>query len=179
MATPHTAGPAAMTALPAGRWRVDPQASELGFMARGMFGLAPARGTFGEFGGELAVDANGARGELRIAAATLDTGNAKRDVHLRSGDFFDAAAHPTVTFSLSDVRPATDGGLTLTGLLHIHETQLQLTAPLDATLDDSNRLRLQTTLSVDRAAAGVGWSKLGMIKGKAHLHADLVLTPES
>jgi hypothetical protein len=37
---------------------------------------------------------------------------------------------------------------------------------------------LRTELAVDRAAAGVGWSKLGMIKGDAHLHAAIVLVRE-
>jgi len=34
-------------------------------------------------------------------------------------------------------------------------------------------------LDVDRAAAGLGWSKMGMIKGKAHLSAKLTLTKQA
>ncbi len=40
---------------------------------------------------------------------------------------------------------------------------------------DTDRVRLDTKLSVDREAAGVGWSKMGAIQGKAHLGATIVL----
>jgi polyisoprenoid-binding protein YceI len=165
-------------ALPHGRWRVDRNASELGFKARGAFGLVPVRGTFREFDGTLEVDEAGARGDLVIQAASLDTGMGTRDKHLRSADFFHVEEHPAVTFSLTEVTRAA-GGLTLTGRLQIRETGLNLVVPLEATQAGADRLHLRTTLSVERAAAGVGWSKLGMVQGKAHLHVALVLTRES
>lgn len=162
--------------LPAGDWRVDANASSLGFRARGMFGLVPVRGSFGDYEGTLHVDEDAARGELRIAAASLDTGNAKRDEHLRSDDFFAAAAHPTVTFSLAGIAPAAaDGHARLTGVLQIRDNQVELSAPVTIVEASPERLHLRTELAVDRAAAGVGWSKLGMIQGAAHLDAAIVL----
>jgi polyisoprenoid-binding protein YceI len=140
-----------ITQLPIGVWNVDPESSELGFGARGMFGLVPVHGHFGDFGGTLTTDNEGSRGELTVQAATLDTHNAKRDAHLRSGDFFDVESHPVFTFELTGVKPGAAGALLI------------------------DRLSLATTLDVDRAAAGLGWSKMGMIKGKAHLTARLTL----
>ncbi len=166
------------TQLPSGTWRVDPAASEVGFSARGMFGLVPVRGRFGEFDGTLTVDHDTARGELRIQATTLDTRNAKRDAHLRSADFFDIEAHPIVTFALTGAEPAADGAIAITGALRIRDTALPVQVPVQLDAADPTRVTLRTQFSVDRAAAGVGWSKLRMIQGKAHLHASITLTRE-
>jgi polyisoprenoid-binding protein YceI len=166
----------AVTELPTGTWEVDASASELGFGARGMFGLVPVHGHFGEFTGTLTVDPAGARGELLIQAASLDTHNAKRDKHLRSADFFDVEAHPTVTFELTSVKPGPDGALAVSGTLRIRENAFAITTPVSVDRNGPDRLTLTTAIDVDRAAAGVGWSKMGMIKGKAHLSAKVSLS---
>jgi polyisoprenoid-binding protein YceI len=139
-----------------------------------MFGLAPVKGTFGTVDGELTVDTSGARGELRITAATLDTRNSKRDKHLRSADFFHAEQHPTIVFTLTDITHGPGDDLLATGVLRIRDNTLEITTPLAVTAHDDH-LHLSTEISVDRTAAGLGWSKLGMIQGQAHLHAEVVL----
>jgi polyisoprenoid-binding protein YceI len=165
-----------ITVLPVGHWRVDQNGSSVGFTARGMFGLVPANGLFGDFEGELTVEPGVATGELRITAASVDTGNAKRDEHLRSADFFDVAQSPVISFRRANAETAQDAGaMTIAGELLIGQNRFALSAPLSAALLSDDRLRLSTQLSVDRGAAGVGWSKLGMIQGKAHLHATIEL----
>jgi polyisoprenoid-binding protein YceI len=161
--------------LPQGTWRVDPEASELTFSSRGTFGLIPVHGTFGAYEGELEVNGREVRGELRIQAATLNTKNKMRDKHLRSADFFHVEAHPTVTFSLIELEAAADGTLELSGSLRIRDNELAIKAPVQATRLGDDRLTLETQISVDRKAAGVGWSNLGMVQGKAHLGASIVL----
>jgi polyisoprenoid-binding protein YceI len=141
-----------------------------------MFGLVPVHGSFAAFDGTLEIEGTEARGQLQIEAATLDTNNAKRDTHLRSRDFFEVDNYPTVTFQLTDLAPAADGTLTFTGLLKIRETELRVEGPARATTLPDGRLKLETTIAVDRDAAGLSWSKMGMIKGKAQLHASIVLT---
>ena len=167
--------PTSALEVPEGTWRVDPDAGELTFGSRGVFGLVPVRGRFGAYEGELEVGGGDARGELRIDAATLDTKNKKRDDHLRSADFFHVTEHPTVTFSLNGFERTVDGTLELSGILRIRDNELAVKSPVQASWLDADRVRLETKLSVDRAAAGVGWSKLGAIQGKAHLGAAIVL----
>lgn len=166
-------------ALPQGAWRVDPSSSSVEFSARGMFGLALVKGRFTDFTGDLQVDDAGSRGELRIGAASLDTRNAMRDRHLRSSDFFDVEQHPTVTFLLHSVQAQTGGGLTFTGALQIGQNSIVVTAPLRVSTPAPDRLELGAKLDVDRAAAGVGWGKLGMIRGDAHLAVQLTLERQS
>jgi polyisoprenoid-binding protein YceI len=168
-----------LTQLPTGTWQVDVGASELSFGARGMFGLVPVHGHFAAFAGTLTVDATGTRGELQVQAATLDTHNAKRDEHLRGADFFDVEVHPTVTFELTGVKPGSDGRVIVTGVLRIRESALAIEAPVTVTPSGADRVTLTTKLDVDRAAAGVGWSKMGMIKGKAHLSAKVTLSKQA
>jgi polyisoprenoid-binding protein YceI len=170
---------APLTQLPVGVWNVDPDSSELRFGARGMFGLVPVHGHFGEFSGTLTVDGEDSRGELTVQATTLDTHNSKRDQHLRSADFFDVESHPTMKIELTDLRPASAGGVVASAVLRIRDNALQIEAPLTVNPADPDRLILTTALDVDRAAAGVGWSKMGMIKGKAHLNAKLTLTKQT
>jgi polyisoprenoid-binding protein YceI len=166
--------PAPAVEVPAGTWRVDPNAGELTFSSRGVFGLVPVRGTFGAYEGELEVDGSDARGELRIDAATLDTKNKKRDEHLRSADFFHVTEYPTVTFVLNGLETV-DGSLELSGILRIRDNELVLKSLVQASRPDADRVRLETKLNVDRTAAGVGWSKMGAIQGKAQLGAAIVL----
>jgi polyisoprenoid-binding protein YceI len=161
--------------LPEGTWQVDAKASSLTFSSRGMFGLVAVHGSFGAYDGELEVDGGDVRGKLHIHAATLDTKNEKRDAHLRSADFFDVTVYPIVTFSLIELVPSADGTLGLGGTLRIRDNELRVDGPVQTTRLAADRLRLETRISVDRAAAGVGWGRMGMIRGPAHLGASLVL----
>jgi polyisoprenoid-binding protein YceI len=168
-----------ITTLPTGTWHVDAGASQANFGSRGMFGLVGVKGTFAATEGDLVVSAAGAHGELRIQAASLDTKNKKRDKHLRSADFFDVVKSPVVRFTLADVSPAPDGTLNINGTLQIRDNKLQIAAPVKATEISADRLQLHTTLSVDRTQAGVGWSKLGMIQGKADLDVKIELVRDA
>jgi polyisoprenoid-binding protein YceI len=167
--------PTSTASLPTGTWQVAPGKSTLTFKARGMFGLVPVKGAFSEYDGTLTVEDGGAHGVLTVTAASLDTGNAKRDTHLRSKDFFDVSNSPTFSFSLRSITSASDGTASATGVLQIRDTRLELTGPITIELIDADRLRLSTSVSVDRDAAGVGWSKMGMIQGQAHLNAAVEL----
>ena len=163
------------SALEAGTWNVDPQASTVGFVARGLFGLTPVRGTFAALRGVLEADGDGARGTLELDAASVDTANARRDTHLRSAAFFDAEASPVVSFELTELAPDGEGTLRLSGVLGIRGGSLPVEAPVSVVPIDTGKLRLDTTFSVDRAAAGVGWGKFGMIRAKVQLTAAIVL----
>jgi polyisoprenoid-binding protein YceI len=161
-------------ALPDGVWSVDPHRSEIGFAVKGMWGLQTVRGVFGAYGGGLLVRAGGATGEVTIEAGSLDTGNEKRDRHLRSPDFFDVQRHPRIVVTATAVT-ARDGGLTVTGELAIGSSRVRLEIPVDVEHLADGVLHLEGTTTVSRRAAGVAWNRLGMIRGDAMLHAQLTL----
>jgi polyisoprenoid-binding protein YceI len=77
------------------RWRLDPSRSTAEFRVPNVWGLTTVRGRFQRLDGWLEIDDNRRwRMELTLDAASLDTGNRRRDRHLRSADFFDAQDHP-------------------------------------------------------------------------------------
>jgi YceI-like domain len=88
-----------------GRWRLDPRRSSVEFRARHFWGLGTVEGHFDGYEGRLELSADPAI-ELTIDASSVQSGNPKRDRHLRSADFFDAGNHARVRFRLRLGRPA-------------------------------------------------------------------------
>jgi polyisoprenoid-binding protein YceI len=172
--SPATDSAAAGGAIPAGRWDVDPAQSRVGFTVRTMWGLVGVKGHFHRYAGSLEVDEQGSHGTLEIESASLDTKLGKRDNHLRSGDFFAADEHPNVTFTINSI--ATEGdAVEIDGDLMIKGKPLHLHLPVTVGGDGQARLQLTASATVERAAAGMTWNRVGMISGPAKLDVDLVL----
>jgi polyisoprenoid-binding protein YceI len=113
MVTPMTTdSPASTTttALPLapGRWALDPYHSTISFWVRHL-GVSKVRGRFNSF--DAAIDAGAGLEDLKVTAtvdtASIDTGNADRDAHVRSADFLDVEVHPTMTLTSTRI---TGGG---------------------------------------------------------------------
>ncbi|HEX4282793.1 MAG TPA: YceI family protein [Solirubrobacteraceae bacterium] len=117
-----------LQSIPAGTYNVDPAHSSVGFEVRHM-GIATVRGAFRKFEGS--VDATGEAPVLRgsVDVSSIDTGEANRDGHLVSAEFFDAENHAEITFH-STAAEATDGDqLRLNGEITIKG----ITKPLELT----------------------------------------------
>jgi polyisoprenoid-binding protein YceI len=115
-----------------GDYTIDASHSRLGFSARHAM-VSTVRGDFIDFDGTVHVDTEtpaGSRVNLTIRTASINTGSADRDGHLRSGDFFDTDAQPEITFSSTDVqRDGTDW--TITGDLTIKGITRSVTIPFE------------------------------------------------
>src|SRR6478752_3677727 len=78
---------------------IDKNHSEATFTVRHF--VSKVSGKFDDFSGAVTGDlqhAGAASVEFTIKTASIDTGVANRDNHLRSADFFDAANNPEITF---------------------------------------------------------------------------------
>lgn len=82
-------------------WSFDPAHSQIQFSTKHM-GISTVRGTFEQFEGHIEEE-NGVVTEVtaEIDLASLNTGNAQRDGHLKGADFFDVEANPKATFRLT------------------------------------------------------------------------------
>jgi polyisoprenoid-binding protein YceI len=114
-------------------WQLDDIHSQIGFSVKHMM-VSTVRGRFKSYRGALAIDpADFARStfEGEIDVASVDTGNAQRDDHLRTGDFFDAANHPTIRFKSTGIEPSgggeyvVRGDLTMRGVTRPVELQVE------------------------------------------------------
>jgi polyisoprenoid-binding protein YceI len=88
----------------AATYMIDPAHSSVAFSIRHL--LAKVNGGFNEFEGEFNFDAarvEATTGKVIIKTGSIDTNNPKRDEHLRSPDFFDAAKNPEMSFVVKKV----------------------------------------------------------------------------
>lgn len=96
-------------------WKVDRTHSELSFRVRHLVSRVP--GTFTDWDATITADPanlNGGSVVVNIRTASITTNNERRDTHLKSPDFFDAATYPDITFKSTAVK--VDGeNITLTG----------------------------------------------------------------
>ncbi|MCS6711315.1 YceI family protein [Brachybacterium sp. EF45031] len=111
-----------MTALPegltAGTWNLDPAHTDATFTVRHA-GISKVRGQFTTVSGSLQVgdSLEDLRFESVLEVASISTGNADRDNHLKSEDFFGAAEHPEIRFVSTKVEGDTlHGDLTIKGV---------------------------------------------------------------
>ncbi|MFH8338191.1 YceI family protein [Streptomyces sp. AM6-12] len=130
-ATAQSAGPdlAALT----GDYTIDPAHSTIGFVARHAM-VTNVRGTFQDFTGTLHLDGQDpakSTATLDIAMASIDTGNADRDGHLKSADFFKIDEFPTMTFRSTEAEALGGDEYRITGDLSL----LGVTRPITVDLE--------------------------------------------
>jgi polyisoprenoid-binding protein YceI len=117
--TPQTAG--TETTL-TGTYDIDATHSRLGFAAKHAM-VATVRGAFKVYSGEVFLDEQNPENswaKVEIDVESVDTGNADRDAHLKTPDFFDIANHPKITFVSTKVEKVEDDVYTLIGDLTIN-----------------------------------------------------------
>jgi polyisoprenoid-binding protein YceI len=99
-------------------WSVDQEHSEISFKVRHLM-IAHVKGTFKVFDASIYTTGNDfgtAAVDLWIDAASINTGNDKRDEHLKAADFFDTVSHKQITFTSSTMgNPDEDGNRELWG----------------------------------------------------------------
>ncbi len=100
--------------------------------------------------------------DVTIKVASINTGDAKRDGHLKSPDFFDAEKNPDITFKSTKIAK-TDDGYAITGNLTIKAVTKEVTFPFKfngfAEFMGTKRFGAEATLTINRQDYGVTWNK--------------------
>jgi len=143
------------SAQAADTFKIDPAKSTIAFKVRHMLGSA--RGTFAKFSGTIVVDRDHPEQSsvnVSIDAASIDTGIAKRDDHLR-GELFDVAKYPQITFRSRKVKQTGASGGEITGDLTMHGVTQPITLSVELV---SGRWRVKTP-PLRRSQFGLVFSK--------------------
>ena len=105
-----------------GTWDIDPVHSDVSFTVRHMM-VSKVRGRLGTFSGEIVTGPQFTDSTVTatVDASSVDTGNAQRDGHIRTADFFEVETYPTWSFRSTAIREdgddhALDGELTIKGV---------------------------------------------------------------
>lgn len=125
-------------------------------------GASPFYGLFTGIAGTMTIDAQnpGASSlEVTIDTNKILTGNNDRDVHLRSGDFFNVRQFPTSTFKSTSVKAGQGGAMEVEGDLTLLGKTLPVTATLTPTgqgaFRNSQRAGFEATFSFNRSDFGM------------------------
>ncbi|CAN5609378.1 YceI family protein [soil metagenome] len=158
----------ASNVVPASRvstWQIDRAHSELTFRVRHL--VSRVRGSFDDWSGSVVADPNSlANGSVQVAikTASIDTNHERRDNHLRSDDFFDAASHPEITFRSNRVEVNGEsirihGDLTMRG---VTRPVVLEGSYLGTTRDGQGRQRMgfEAETRVNRQDFGVSWNNM-------------------
>lgn len=140
---------------------VDSNHTTVGFSVP-ILGMSEVTGKFTDFNGRIVVpdekDLTKATVEVVIKTASIDTGIADRDKHLRTADFFDAAKYPEITFKSKQIKKV--GNLyALIGDFTMRGVTKQLTIPFQLTGHDV-ALGARATFPLNRKEYGVSWSRV-------------------
>lgn len=170
----------------AGTWKVDPGHAEVGFVGR-HFMLTKVRGRFTDVDATVEIGEQPAdsRIEAVIATASIATGDATRDDHLRSADLFDVDTWPTATFRSTAVdwdgdTGSVTGELTIAGITR--PVTLEVTF-LGAVVDPwgNDRAVFEAHGRIDRGDWGLTWNMVldsgGLLVSREidlELHVELV-----
>ena len=121
-------------------WRFDRTHSTVEFSIRNFFFMT-VKGRFKDLEGSIVLDEKSVSGssvEATIGAASIDTGNKQRDVHLRAEDFLNVKNHGIIHFESAEVGPGRDRDMLLVkGALTIKDTSKEIS--LDVTEVDRSK----------------------------------------
>jgi polyisoprenoid-binding protein YceI len=157
---------AASPAFAAEPYLVDKAHSEASFQVRHL-GISNVRGHFDDFEGTVNIDRDKPEAssvEFSIKATSINTGDADRDKHLRSADFFDVEKCPGIGFKSSKILPKGSNTYEVTGALTMHCVSKEITIPvthLGFVKDPwgGNRSGFELNTVLNRKDFGLTWNK--------------------
>ena len=172
--------------LAAGTWTADPSHTTVGFVVRHL-GLSKVRGRFDGVTAQLVVgdDLASSSVSAEIEMATVKTGNADRDAHLASSDFFNAETSPTMMFRSTSISGEGEeysmvGDLTINGVTKRVELDVEFFGTSVFPADQSTRAGFSATGTISRKDFGIDFNApIGadkvMISDKVALDLDVQL----
>ncbi|MEW2416901.1 YceI family protein [Streptomyces sp. NPDC046866] len=165
--TAVAATPAVDPALAAltGDYAIDPAHSSIGFTVRHAM-VTNVRGSFGDYTGSLHLDGSDpsrSTASIDVKIASVDTGIADRDAHLRGEDFFSAEDFPVMSFRSTEAARVGGNTYRITGDLTIKDVTRPLTIDLEfngsaTDVYGSERVGFEGSSEILRSEWGLTWN---------------------
>lgn len=160
----------------AGTYSIDKAHTTVEFVGRHLM-ITKVRGRFTDFEGQIVIGETPEQSsvEVTIDTASVNSGDDKRDGHLRGDDFLDVENYPHITFRSTSVEVGRDGTAKITGDLTVKDATRPVT--LDVEFDGASpdpwggqRLGFTASAEIDREDWGLTWNVAletgGMLVGK-------------
>lgn len=167
------------------QWKLDTVHTNFYFDIKHTY--ATVRGQFLDFTGDVFFDPGNldkSRFDFVIKVDTVDTKIGKRDTHLRSPDFFDAAKYPVMTFKSSKVTKGEGSKIIVEGTLTIKDVSKEIALEFDYHGQKENPVKkgeiiagFDAKVTIDRLAYHVGDGKFYNI-GVIEKDVDILITLE-
>lgn len=147
-------------------WSIDPAHSLIQFQVKHLM-ISNVRGNFNKFSGTITFDGKNyatVQAQATMDVASINTREPKRDDHLRSADFFNAAAFPKITFKSKRVEGIRGNTFNLIGDLTMHGVTKEVILHVEATpivkgMQGESRIGAQATTRVNRQDYGIKWNR--------------------
>jgi polyisoprenoid-binding protein YceI len=148
-------------------WKIDQAHTSVEFKIRHLM-VSWVKGVFSDIEGTVNIDsADLAKSsvKVRIGTASIDTNNQKRDDHLRSPDFFNAAKYPAMTFVSRQVEVANGQPVKIVGDLTILDVTREVVLEVEdfsQTITDprgNTRRGASASTQINRSDYGLTWNK--------------------
>jgi polyisoprenoid-binding protein YceI len=159
----------------AGTWTAVADQSTVTAKSKSLWGVMPVKVRFTEFTGDGQVTApQTAFGRIDIKVASLRSGIAKRDEHLRSADFFEAEKFPDISVVVTSAEAVDTDTVNLRSQVTIKGVTKKMDITAKVTPVGDGGMRLATQATVNRQDFGVDGNMMGMITDNVTISGDLV-----
>jgi polyisoprenoid-binding protein YceI len=177
-----------MTTQTATKWVIDPSHSEISFKVKHLV-VTTLTGKFDSFEGSLETpnaDFSNAHIGFTADIASINTGNADRDGHLKSDDFFNAESFPKLVFESTGFTKTGESTYTLNGNITMRDVTkpIELSAEYGGTMVDpwgNTKAGFEINGKLKRKEFGLKWDTITEAGGavvsdeiKLHLNVQLV-----
>ncbi len=148
-------------------WKIDSAHSEVKFKVKHLL-VSTVSGKFNKFDAEIESpedDFDNAKVTFSADIDSIDTGNAQRDGHLKSADFFDAENHPKISFISKSFKKVSEGNYKLTGDFSIRGVTKEITLDVEYNgksrgFDNLEVAGFEITGKINRFDFGLEWNAL-------------------
>jgi polyisoprenoid-binding protein YceI len=149
---------AGVTLAPAAQYKIDPVHSQVVYKINHL-GVSNQWGRFNSVEGSFNTDDGKENFQATVKVESLDTGNKKRDDHVKSADFFNAKQFPEITFKSTGVKKTGENAYEVTGDLAIHGVTKSISVPVtkvgEAKTPMGDRAGLEGSFTLKRSDYGM------------------------